>query len=178
MTRDFVHPDTGVPEVVRSLTPKQGRWAELRAQGLSLAKCTRLAGYQCSSAVNFKNLGFALSRTPAVATAVVAFQRELLKSSAPRAIKVIEDLAFGDATPAPIKLKAALALADRGQIAAVQEISVSHEHTVTSRAPTLADLYREAGLTPPAQLTLPTGNVIEGEFEPVVEAFPVDEEGW
>src|SRR4051812_836514 len=118
MTRDLVHADADVPEVARALTPKQRIWAELRAQGFSLAKCTRLAGYQCSSAVNFKNLGFALSRTPAVATAVVAFQRELLKSSAPRAIKVIEQLAFGDATPAPVKLKAALALADRGQVAA------------------------------------------------------------
>ena len=178
MTRDLVHADTDVPEIVRPLVPKQRIFAELRAQGFSLAKCARLAGYQCSSAVNFKNLGFALSRTPAVATAVVAFQRELLKSAAPRAIKVIEDLAFGDATPAPIKLKAALALADRGQIAAVQEISVSHEHTVTHKAPTLADLYREARLTPPAQITHQSGEVIDAEFQPVVEALPVSDEDW
>ncbi len=176
MTRDLVHPDTGVPEVVRALTPKQRIWAELRAQGFSLAKCTRLAGYQCSSEINFKNLGFALSRTPAVATAVVAYQREILKSSAPRAIKIIEQLAFGDATPAPVKLKAALALADRGQVAAVQEISVSHEHTVNHQAPTLADLYREAGLKPPAQIEHQPGDVIDVEFQPVAELVPADDD--
>jgi len=177
MTLDLDHADADVPEIARSLRPKQRIWAELRAQGFSLAKCTRLAGYQCSSAVNFKNLGFALSRTPAVAGAVVAFQREILKSSAPRAIKVIEQLAFSDTTPPPVKLKAALALADRGQVAAVQEVSVSHEHTLTDkRARTVEELYAEAGLKPPAQIEHQPGNVIDVEFEPVPEPVAADDD--
>jgi len=101
---------------------------------------------------------------------VLAGMREMLSrqfvAEAPDMLRVITQVAKYGVRDAD-RIKAAKTVLDVAGFAAEQRIAVSHEHTINA-GPTLAELYRSVGLTPPkGLLTHDPGVVIDADFEEV-----------
>ena len=159
-----------LPAEAHRLPEKQRLWALYRAEGASLAQATYRAGYDPKDRASAKAWGFQLSVSPAVAAAVVAISRQLLKTQTPRALATVNAIMENPMAKDIDRLRAAKIVLDRGGAPAVQEHHIQAEHHVTTeRAPTMDEIRAEIeGRRPP-----PSGpEPIDAEFEPV--AGPLD----
>jgi hypothetical protein len=165
-----------LPAEAQRIPERQKLWALYRAEGASLVQATFRAGYDCKDKNSAKALGHQLSVSPAVASAVQAITAQLLKTQAPRALATVTGIMESPKAKDVDRLRAAKMVLDRGGLPAVQEHHSTGrvEHTHRHEAgPSLADLYREAGLPLPANLA-PAAPVTDAEFEEVAP----DDEPW
>jgi hypothetical protein len=162
-------------EITAGLSDKAVRFAELRATGLALHRAAALAGYQAKNKRNLTSIGWTLTADARVASLIAYYARNLVKSAAPAAVRVLQGI-MEDPKNKPVdRTRAAGKLLDK-TLPSLQhhenEGRLQHEHQhahhIEGLSPSLADLYREAGLPVPAHALggLPQ-HVTDAEFEEV-----------
>ena len=146
-----------------------------RANGMTLSAAAEAAGYTTSATGSKRKraLTDTASQTlqaPHCQAALHEVTAARIKGNGGRAIRVIENIAFGGGAPAAVQLKAAQDLANRAGHAPVQQIAVDHTHRAERRC-TLEDLFRSVGVEMPDSLRQIAGPVVDAEFE-VIEPAP------
>jgi len=167
--------EIALPAAARSLRPRQILFARYVSMGLTYAAAVRAAGYEPSTPESAKAHGSELASDERVAELIRIYTASLLKSSAPIALaaltKILSDTKAKDAD----KIKAAVAVLQRSQPTKTShqvavEGQIEHTHSVAPKPRTLADLYAEAGIEPPAGTALApprAANVVDADFEEV-----------
>ena len=167
--------EIALPAAARSLRPRQILFARYVSMGLTYAAAVRAAGYEPSTPESAKAHGSELASDERVAELIRIYTASLLKSSAPIALAALTRILSDPKSKDADKVKAAVAVLQRSQPTKTShqvavEGQIEHTHAVAPKPRTLADLYLEAGIAPPAGALPPlTGNVVDAEFEVVPE---------
>jgi hypothetical protein len=161
-------------DLIKGLSDKAIKFAELRASGIHLNRAAALAGYQAKNKRNLTSIGFSLSRDARVAALMGYFAANMVRAAAPRAVKVLSDLMESEAIKPADRVRAAGKLLDKVVPTLMHHetegrLQHQHDHQHTHRVVTMEDLRAEAA----GHLPAPAEHVIDAEFE-VAEADPGD----
>jgi phage terminase small subunit len=169
-----------LPPVAASLRPKQIMFARLVAAGFSYVAAAKMAGYAYKSEASARNHGSELASDPRIAELVRTFTAALLKSTAPAALAALSKVMTSDTAKDSDKVKAASKIIDKTVPTLTRHeteghLQVDHQHHIDAGSPTLAELYRRAGVEPPAHLIEARAPVIDAEFEDVTPDADAEE---